>query len=240
MGAKTRRPLKKGTCCDSLGNLKQIGIAFHAYADSSVGNLPIDIRDKDGKALLSWRVAILPYIEENDLYKQFKLDEPWDSANNKKLIEKMPKIYAPVRVKAKEGETFYQVFTGEKAVFGPKKNPRMPESFPDGTSNTGLVFEAGDPVIWSKPADMVFDEKKAVPKLGGSVRRRVQRRPGRRVRRATPQEAEREGAEEAHHARRRPTAQPRDTRERREELAAADRDWEVSAEKFLRSPPAFI
>ena len=160
VGGEDPPPVEQKDVLRSQGNLKQIGIAFHEYADSSVGNLPIDIRDKDGKALLSWRVTILPYVEENELYKQFKLDEPWDSANNKKLIEKIPKIYAPVRVKAKEGETFYQVFTGEKAVFGPKKNPRLPASFPDGTSNTGLVFEAGDPVIWSKPADMVFDEKK--------------------------------------------------------------------------------
>ena len=79
----------------------------------------------------------------------------------------MPKLYAPVRVKAKEGETFYQVFAGEKALFGPKKMPRIPASIPDGTSNTGMVFEAGESVIWTKPADLPFDEKKALPKLGG-------------------------------------------------------------------------
>jgi hypothetical protein len=115
---------------------------------------------------LSWRVQILPFLEEDTLYKQFKLDEPWDSDHNKKLVEKMPKVYAPVRVKAKAGETFYQTFTGEKALFGPKKQPRL-ASMRDGTSNTGLVFEAGDPVVWTKPEDMTFDEKKALPKLGG-------------------------------------------------------------------------
>src|SRR5262249_27111371 len=117
--------------------------------------------------LLSWRVQILPFIEQDKLYKGFKLNEPWDSENNKKLIPKMPKIYAPVRVKGKEGETFYQVFAGEKALFGPKQKPRIPNSIPDGTSNTGMVFEAGDPVIWTKPEDLAFDEKKALPKLGG-------------------------------------------------------------------------
>jgi hypothetical protein len=159
-------PITKKDLLTSINNLKQIAIAFHAYHDANNG-FPDNITDKNGKSLLSWRVAILPYIEEEALYKQFKLDEPWDSDNNKKLIEKMPKVYAPVRVKAKAGETFYQTFTGEKALFGGKvKNPRF-LSITDGTSNTGMVFEAGEPVIWSKPADIPFDEKKALPKLGG-------------------------------------------------------------------------
>ena len=51
------------------------------------------IVDKKGKKLLSWRVQILPYIEQDNLYKQFKLDEPWDSEHNKKLIRQMPRIY---------------------------------------------------------------------------------------------------------------------------------------------------
>lgn len=160
-------PVEKDDVKRSQANLKAIGLAFHDYSSNSVGNLPIDLRDSDGKALLSWRVAILPYLGEIDLYKQFKLDEAWDSENNRKLVAKLPKVFAPIRVKAKAGETFYQVFSGEKAVFGPRKNPRMPDTFQDGTSNTGLVFEAGEPVIWTKPADLAFDEKKPLPKLGG-------------------------------------------------------------------------
>jgi len=159
-------PVTKKDLQISSNNLKQIGLAFHNFNDAT-GALPNNVTDKDGKALLSWRVQILPYIEEDKLYKEFKLNEPWDSDNNKKLIARMPKVYAPVRVKAKEGETFYQVFTGEKALFGPKKKPRIPASIPDGTSITGMVFEAGDPVIWTKPDDLAFDDKKALPKLGG-------------------------------------------------------------------------
>ena len=151
----------------SENNLKQIALAFHNSADTYGGSLPNNISSADGKPLLSWRVQILPYIEEGNLYNQFKLDEAWDSDNNKKLIAKLPKIYGPIRVKAKEGETFYQVFTGEKAPFGPNNKPQLPKSFPDGTSNTGLVYEAADPVIWTKPVDLVFDEKKPLPKLGG-------------------------------------------------------------------------
>jgi hypothetical protein len=150
----------------SKNNLKQIVLAFHNYHETN-NQFPGDILDKDGKPLLSWRVAILPFLEEEKLYKEFKLDEPWDSDNNKKLIEKMPKIYTPVRVKAKAGETFYQTFTGEGTLFVKHKPVYMIGNIPDGTSNTGLVFEAGEPVIWSKPADLPFDEKKPLPKLGG-------------------------------------------------------------------------
>jgi hypothetical protein len=167
LGSEDPPPITKKDVAASQNNLKQIGLAMINYSDTYNGRMPTDIRDKDAKALLSWRVAILPFIEEENLSKEFKLDEPWDSANNKKLITKLPKVYAPVRVKAKEGETFYQVFSGENALFGPKKSPRFPASIPDGTANTGLVFEAGEPVIWSKPADLPFDEKKPLPKLGG-------------------------------------------------------------------------
>jgi prepilin-type processing-associated H-X9-DG protein len=151
----------------SQENLKEIALAFHNYASVFNGKWASDILDKNGKPLLSWRVVILPYIEEDTLYKQFKLDEPWDSPNNKKLIEKMPKIYAPIRVKAAAGTTFYQTFSGEGAIFAKNKTDYKIPSIPDGTSNTGLVFEAGEPVVWTKPADIPFDEKKPLPKLGG-------------------------------------------------------------------------
>jgi hypothetical protein len=163
--AQESAPITARDIRTAQNNLKQIAIAFHACHDVNA-QLPRDITDKDGKPLLSWRVAILPYIEEEKLYLQFKLDEPWDSANNKPLVEKMPKLYAPLRVKAKAGETFYQVFTGDGTLFGPKKKTTF-VGITDGTSNTGMVFEAGEPVVWSKPADMPFDEKKALPKLGG-------------------------------------------------------------------------
>lgn len=151
----------------SQNNLKQIVLAIINFADANRGAMPNNLYDADGKPLLSWRVLILPYIEQTPLFKEFKFDEPWDGPNNKKLIEKMPKLFAPIRVKAKAGETFYQGFVGEKAVFGPKKQIRFPASFTDGTSNTGLVFEAGEAATWTKPDELTYDDEKALPKLGG-------------------------------------------------------------------------
>jgi hypothetical protein len=161
-------PITKKDLKVSENNLKQIGIAFHASHDA-FNTLPGDILDKAGKPLLSWRVAILPFVEQTALYQQFKLDEPWDSDHNKKLIEDMPKLYAPVRVKAKAGETFYQGFYGPKAFFDPKAKPLtlLAIANQNGTSNTAMVVEAGEPTVWTKPGGIPFDAEKALPKLGG-------------------------------------------------------------------------
>ena len=78
----------------SMNNMKQIALAMHNY-HSAYNHFPSEaICDKEGKPLLSWRVAILPFVDQNDLYLQFHLDEPWDTAHNKPLAEKMPVLYA--------------------------------------------------------------------------------------------------------------------------------------------------
>jgi hypothetical protein len=150
----------------SANNLKQIGLAGHNYHDAN-GFMANNVTSKDGKPLLSWRVLLLPYIEETPLYNEFKLDEPWDSEHNKKLIAKMPKLYAPVRVKAEPGQTFYRGFAGPGAAFEPGKRLLIPGSFPDGVSNTAWVVEAGEPMVWTKPDDLPFDPQMNLPKLGG-------------------------------------------------------------------------
>jgi hypothetical protein len=144
-------------------NLKQIALAFHNYHDTT-GVLPTNEFSKDKKPLLSWRVQILPYMEELPIYQQFKLDEPWDSENNKKLIEKMPKLFAPVRGKADPGMTFYQSLGGSNGWSKP--GATLPGTFLDGCSNTFLVAEAAKPVIWTQPRDLEFDGKD-LPSLGG-------------------------------------------------------------------------
>ena len=135
--------------------------------EAATGKLPNDVY-KDGKAILSWRVAILPFIEEDVLVRQVKMDEPWDGPTNKKLLDKLPKLYAPVRGAAKPGETFYRGFSGKRLPFGPDDTRSfLIRHYQDGTSNTGLVFEAGESVPWTKPDDLALPAKGALPKLGG-------------------------------------------------------------------------
>ncbi len=78
----------------SLNRMRQIGLAMLNY-ETAHKNFPAQaIHSKDGKPLLSWRVAILPELAQQELYDQFYLDEPWDSEHNKPLIAKMPAVYA--------------------------------------------------------------------------------------------------------------------------------------------------
>jgi hypothetical protein len=147
----------------SSKNLEQIALAIHSYLDAN-GELPANQFSQDKKPLLSWRVQILPFVEQKELFNQFKLDEPWDSNHNKKLIDKMPTLYAPIRAKAEKGMTFYQAFGGSNGWLRPGGN--LSASFPDGTSNTFLCAEAKAPVVWTKPEDLKFNGKD-VPALGG-------------------------------------------------------------------------
>jgi hypothetical protein len=111
---------------------------------------------------------ILPYLEQQDLYKQFHLNEAWDSEHNKKLLAKMPKTYASARDEKtlKDHTTYYQGFVGKGAFFEGKQGLRFPQEFPDGTSNTMMIVEASKAVPWTKPEDLVYDASKPLPKLG--------------------------------------------------------------------------
>jgi hypothetical protein len=141
----------------SFNNLKQIALAFHNYHDTHGALPPAAVVDKTGRPLLSWRVLILPYIEQQPLYQQFKLDEPWDSPNNKKLLDKMPPVYRlPHPTAAKANETHYQAFVGRGAAFDLLRGAKF-QDFTDGLSNTLLVATAATPVPWSKPDDLAFD-----------------------------------------------------------------------------------
>jgi hypothetical protein len=148
-------------------NLKQIALAFHNYAATYGTFPPAVIYSKDGRTpLYSWRVAILPFIEEGQLYQDFHKDEPWDSPHNKTLLSRMPRAYALPGAPQGSTTTPYQVFVGANTPWegDGRVGPRIPASFPDGTSNTILVAEAMHAVEWSKPADMVVEAGKS-PKL---------------------------------------------------------------------------
>jgi prepilin-type processing-associated H-X9-DG protein len=150
----------------SSNNLKQIALAMHNYESANGHFPPAAVYDKDGKALLSWRVLLLPYLEQDALYREFKLDEAWDSPHNKKLLAKMPALFQVPNAKPQHAHgTFYQVLYGKGAAFEGKTGNTI-VAFTDGTSNTILAVESDKDVPWSKPEDVPFDDAKDVPRLG--------------------------------------------------------------------------
>jgi hypothetical protein len=144
----------------TMNKLRQIALAMFNY-ESAKRHFPARaIFDKTGKPLLSWRVAILPQLEEMELYKQFHLDEPWDSAHNKPLIDKMPGAYVkPGR--ENDGKTVFLVPVGTGLAFEGDKG-LTEGAFSDGTSKTILAIEANDDhaVPWTKPDDLEVDLNK--------------------------------------------------------------------------------
>lgn len=150
-------------------NMKQIMLAMHNY-HSAYKQLPVSaIMDDDGKPLLSWRVAILPFIEEQELYEQFHLDEPWDSEHNLPLSKKLPAVYRPPGKRLPPGTTTYQAFVGKGLAMEPLKVMRFRDIL-DGLSNTVLIVETNDEaaVPWSKPVDLEIDMDKPLANLGNA------------------------------------------------------------------------
>jgi len=149
-----------------LNNLKQMALAMHNHNDVYKQLPAAAICDPNGKPLLSWRVAILPYVEEKQLYDRFKLNEPWDSPNNKQLLNLMPKVFQnPLALDTRPGYTNYRVFVGGGAGFDMKNNFSIPRDFQDGTSNTIMIAEAVDSVPWTKAEELMFNPKGPLPRL---------------------------------------------------------------------------
>jgi hypothetical protein len=156
---------------ESMNNLRQLALALHDYHSVNKHFPTAAIRDKNGKPLYSWRVAVLPYLDEEALYKQFRINEPWDSAHNKKLLAKMPKVFAVEGNKFQErGKTFYQAIVGKGAGFEGDKGLRLFDDFPDGSTCTILLVEAAEAVPWTKPVDVAFVPDKPLPKFGGLLK----------------------------------------------------------------------
>jgi hypothetical protein len=155
--------------------LKRLGSALHAYHEAH-GHFPAPAtRARDGKALLSWRVAILPQLGEQALYDAFHQDEPWDSLHNLALLSKMPAVFAcPAGWGAAGFKTGYLVVVGPKTELGSVNTPFEPgrgadlREITDGTSSTLLVAETRALVPWTKPDDLSWERDGPPPAFGSA------------------------------------------------------------------------
>ncbi len=154
--------------------LSSISKAFALHQAMHEGAYPLSsIRSKDGKPLLSWRVAMLPNLDEQALYDKFRLDEPWDSPHNKPLIDEMPRVFTPVDLDRK-GRTRFLAIVGADTVFPPDATKGVARTS-DGDSNTIIAVEVGPDkaVIWTKPDDYEFDPQSPRAGLGNVSERGI-------------------------------------------------------------------
>ena len=160
--------LEKIGSSQSLNKLKEIALAMHNYYSTNQHfPLPASTNSK-GKPLLSWRVHILPYLGQDALYRQFHLDEPWDSPHNRTLIDKMPEVYRlPFADGATKGRTHYLLPVGNGAAFSTDRPTKIAD-ITDGTAHTIMAVEVDDQhaVIWTKPEDWPFDPQAPANGLG--------------------------------------------------------------------------
>jgi len=164
------RLAETATQMKNSNNLKQVAIAVHnfhhTYNQFPIGESPI-IKYRDGQPLLSWRVHLLPFVEGDGLYKQFNLDQPWDSPDNLKLLDQIPKVYQNLDYKGLGSHTTVLAINGPGAVFNPGEKLHF-RNVTDGTSQTVLVINAGPDkaVPWTKPQDLTYQPDAIVKSLG--------------------------------------------------------------------------
>ena len=134
-------------------NLDQIALALQCY-ESTHGSLPpAYLADKAGRPILSWRVIILPYLGRDDLYRQVKLDEPWNSPSNFRLAGQMPKTYrCPADTGARIGETSYLAVVGDGTLWPGARGGKIPHS--NRAPTIAVVEVANSGISWMEPRDL--------------------------------------------------------------------------------------
>ena len=157
---------------DSVENLRRIAEALNAYANDN-GTYPPSVL-KIGSRRHSWRVLILPYLGEDDLYSRYNFDEAWDSPRNMGLIYQMPRVFQNSQVSAPYSVTsrsHYYLITGAGTVF-PPSGPLSPDQIKDEHEKTLLVVE-GSPVnkgsgSWTEPCDLQIQDIQASSAVNGA------------------------------------------------------------------------
>ncbi len=147
-------------------NLRTISLGLAQYSNKD-GAYPPTILEKPGDGPPhSWRVAILPFMGQQDLYDQYHFDEAWDGPRNRELLARMPAAFRAPGDDPASTDTGYFALTGLGAIFSDLERTR-PSGIPDGAGNTILIVESKRAVPWTRPDDIRFTPDRALPRLGG-------------------------------------------------------------------------
>lgn len=137
-------------------NLQQIAKALNNYAADYGMYPPAVTYDASGQAMHSWRVLILPYLNERRLYDSYDMSKPWNARENSHLQAQIPAVYvSPANKNIAIGESSYMLITGAGTLFPPKAPPLGPKDVRDGPANTILVVETNNRMTsWIEPVDL--------------------------------------------------------------------------------------
>lgn len=160
--AKTNEAVKRTTAAN---NLRQTALSILNF-ESAYAKFPnpVMVHPETGKKY-SWRIAILPFIEENAIYEKYDFSQDWDSPHNMEVTSKMPDVFRSDMDDKDSTNTSWFMLTGAEGIFG--KPDVSYRDLTDGTSNTILAVESKRSVHWSKPEDIEVDPERPFPKLGG-------------------------------------------------------------------------
>jgi beta-lactamase regulating signal transducer with metallopeptidase domain len=152
-------------------NLRQLVLALHNYA-SVYGHFPTaSVASKSGHPR-SWRVELLPFLDQVNLYNQYRKDEPWDSEANLKVLKQMPAVFKMVEITSNDEavkglvrpedapyENCLTPYQATPALQGVEGGVGLKfDAFTDGLSNTVIIVERGTGVPWTKPEDLPVDK----------------------------------------------------------------------------------
>ena len=158
----SREAARRMSCGNSL---KQIALAMGNYHEVYDQFPPAYIADERGKPMHSWRVLLLPFLEQQALYEQYRFDEPWDGPNNRLLSDQIPGVYRCPSYRYDrehhhdgteddEQLTQYVALVGAETVFSPGEAIRLAD-ITDGTEDTLVVVEIhAECVHWMSPRDV--------------------------------------------------------------------------------------
>ena len=145
--------------------MKAILLAFHNFTDLFHHFPRSSNRQFANQPPHSWRVAILPLINQSELFNEYHFDQPWDSPQNLEVANKMPEVYRTSR--NDKASTSFVMLTGDGA-FDSLGKPASFTNITDGTSNTIAILQSGVEVPWTKPEDFSYTAGGPLPELSSS------------------------------------------------------------------------
>jgi prepilin-type processing-associated H-X9-DG protein len=149
---RSARPAARRAWCTN--NLKQIARALHGYEQEHGALPPACTLDANGRPLHSWRTLILPYLEEEQLYKTIDLSKPWNDPANAKALEVVPFVFRCPEASGAPSATTYLAIVSPNGCLIRGKGRRLSE-ITDSHASTFMVIESDEEhaVPWMAPID---------------------------------------------------------------------------------------